>query len=422
MSDTTDHDAQDQSAQQEQQSAPEPAQESAQKTSPDAVPSHSAGQGDGNGPTPQTGGAAEQHSQPGAAGGNPAPEYGAYAPGYAPGQPYYGQPYSQPAAGQAPYGGQGYGQPGYGQQPYGQPGYGQPGYGWQGGYPPYGQPYNPQYGQQPYGYGQGGQQPYNAGQQGAPYGQPYGYPQGGQQSYGQGGQQQYGPQGYAQPGANAQQNRQTPTDHPTDQAGGWWGRAEFSPFKLIEEKLSHRAVTTIRIIYGVIGVAALVIGACLFIFPFKTLALLALALGIYFIISGAVRVVTAFVEPNLPGGWRVLDVIVGILLAVGGLFVVKNWTVSGTALALMLTLFVGFGWIVEGVMSLVESWKLPHSGWAIAYAIISIIAGAVVLFSPTTATVWLVIFGAIAMVAMGVVSIVRAFTFGSHTGSNQAAQ
>ena len=56
------------------------------------------------------------------------------------------------------------------------------------------------------------------------------------------------------------------------------------------------------------------LGAALLLVPNKTLALAALLLGVYFVISGVVRIVSALVEPGLPGGWRVLDVFVGILL------------------------------------------------------------------------------------------------------------
>ena len=73
---------------------------------------------------------------------------------------------------------------------------------------------------------------------------------------------------------------------------------------------------------------------------------------------------------------------------------------------------VGFGWIMEGVMALVESWRIPRSGWAIAYAIISIVAGFVVLMSPLSSTVFMVIFGGCAMVVMGITAVIRAFTFG----------
>jgi len=92
--------------------------------------------------------------------------------------------------------------------------------------------------------------------------------------------------------------------------------------------------------------------------------------------------------------------------------VVRNYGMTGQTLALLITLMVGFGWIMEGVLSLVESWRIPHSGWAIAYAIISIIAGFVVLMSPLSSAVFMIIFGGCAMVVMGITSVIRAFTFG----------
>ncbi len=55
---------------------------------------------------------------------------------------------------------------------------------------------------------------------------------------------------------------------------------------------------------------------------------------------------------------------------------------------------------------------IQGSGWAIAYGIISILAGFVLLCMPIASTVWLIIFGGCAMIVMGVFAIIRAFTFG----------
>lgn len=229
---------------------------------------------------------------------------------------------------------------------------------------------------------------------GNPYGTPYGAPNARQPQ--QEGSGQQGWYGFSyQPG----------------QPGGM-PNANFNIFRLFEEWLPDKAKTKIRVIYGVVGLAAIALGLALLLTPNKTLALVALLLGVYFVISGVVRIVTSLVEPGLPAGWRVLDVIVGILLAFGGVVVVRNYGLTGQTLAMMVTMMVGFGWTIEGVMSLVESWRMPHSGWAIAYAVISIIAGMVVVLSPLSSTVFLVIFGGCAMVAMGVMAMVRAFTFG----------
>ena len=138
----------------------------------------------------------------------------------------------------------------------------------------------------------------------------------------------------------------------------------------------------------------------------------AIVLGIYFLISGVVRIVSSLVEMGLPAGWRILGVLIGIILVIGGIVIFKNVTMSTAMLAIMFTLIVGICWIMEGVMALAESWSVPSSGWAIAYAIISIIAGFVLLCMPMASTLWLIIFGGCAMVVMGICAIVRAFTFG----------
>lgn len=186
----------------------------------------------------------------------------------------------------------------------------------------------------------------------------------------------------------------------------------FNLFRLMEELLPQRAKNTIRALYGVIGVAAVVLGVALLAWPGKTLGLLAIALGIYFVVSGAVRIVSAVVTLGLPAGWRVLDVGLGALLAIGGVAMFRNAVLSGQTLAVFVTLVVGIGWIMEGVMALAESWRLPSSGWAVLYAVISIIAGTVVLFSPISSMVFLVIFAGCSLLVMGVSAIVRAFAFG----------
>ena len=185
-----------------------------------------------------------------------------------------------------------------------------------------------------------------------------------------------------------------------------------SPFKLVEEWLPQQAKNAIRGVYGVLGVVALILGLALLIWPGATLKVAAIALGAYFVVSGVIRIVTVVVELGLPGGWRVLDILIGVLLTVGGVIVLKNAALSGATLAVLITMVVGLGWMMEGVMALVESWRMPSSGWAVVYALLSIVAGFIVLFSPVSSTAWLILFGGCALIVLGVVAIVRAFTFG----------
>lgn len=219
---------------------------------------------------------------------------------------------------------------------------------------------------------------------------------------------------YGQPtaGANGNPYANPYADQTSNPYANQAGPYAADPFKLIEDSLPATAKNVVRGVYGVIGVAAVALGAALLFWPKATLSTAAILLGIYFVISGVVRVVTAFVEIGLPGGWRVLDVLIGILLTLGGVMMLKNAVLSGQTLAVFVTLAVGFGWMMEGFMALIESWRLPSSGWAVLYAILSIVAGFVVLLSPLDSTVWLVIFAAVSLMVMGVVAIIRAFTFG----------
>ncbi|ATU20392.1 HdeD family acid-resistance protein [Bifidobacterium choerinum] len=192
-----------------------------------------------------------------------------------------------------------------------------------------------------------------------------------------------------------------------DSPNGNW-----SPFRLVEQSLPTGAKNAVRIAYAVIGLAALALGICLLVWPGKTLVVACIMLGIYFLISGIVRIVSSIVEVGLPAGWRVLGILIGIILIIGGLVTLRYTAFSTATLAIMFTLIVGICWILEGVMALAESWSMPSSGWAIAYAIISIIAGFAILCMPAASTVALIIFGGCAMIVMGIVAIVRAFTFG----------
>ncbi|WEV42445.1 HdeD family acid-resistance protein [Bifidobacterium sp. ESL0682] len=329
------------------------------------------------------------------------PEYGAYAPNgmngnqsqtgdaYTQSGSQNSQDYGQYAGNQGgsnanPYQYNGQSQQNQNQSPYN--GYGPNGYG------PYATDPN-QYQQQQYQY-----------QNGNPYGNGNAYNNAnanGQYQYAQGGQQpNYGgsnngwKQQSAQPGSNE-----------------WW---RMNPFKLVEEWLPSQAKKAIRIGYGVVGIVALLLGLALLIWPGKTLVVVAVILGIYFVVSGVIRIIGAISENGLPGGWRVLDIFVGIILVIGGVSMLKNTAISTALLTILVTLTVGIGWIMEGIMALVETWRLPKSGWAIFYAIISILAGIVVLFSPFTSVILLVIFAGIAMVVMGILAIVRAFCFGKN--------
>ncbi|MBP3035432.1 DUF308 domain-containing protein [Arthrobacter sp. zg-ZUI100] len=171
--------------------------------------------------------------------------------------------------------------------------------------------------------------------------------------------------------------------------------------------LTRTAVRTIRGGLALTGVLSIVLGALVLFWPEATLEVIAFLFGLFFLVAGAVRVITGLVTPLL-GGLRVLNILTGVLLFIFGVVAMRNPLASLAVLALA----IGVAWIVEGIMALAETESGGSRWYAIAYGVISIIAGIVVLFLPVGSLTTLVIFGGIFLVVLGIVEVVRAFTFG----------
>ena len=119
--------------------------------------------------------------------------------------------------------------------------------------------------------------------------------------------------------------------------------------------MAGKAVKAVRWIYATTGVLALVAGIALLFAPAKSLVFLTTVLGFYFVITAAIRLFTAVFEPLLPTGWRVTSIISNLLIILGGVIILRNQAFSTATLTTLVVVVAGFGWIVEGVMSILES-------------------------------------------------------------------
>lgn len=176
--------------------------------------------------------------------------------------------------------------------------------------------------------------------------------------------------------------------------------------------MTRSAVNGVRAALGISGAVAAILGIVLLFWPTKTLGALAIFLGIYFVVAGVLRLGVGIFSRGITGGIRTLNIILGILLVFAGVIALKNVAIATAALVIFAVAFIGVGWIIEGVMVLAESGRAASSGWAIAYGILSILAGIVVLVLPASSAAFLIIFAAISLIVLGIIGIVRAFTFG----------
>ncbi|GAA5197675.1 HdeD family acid-resistance protein [Microbacterium jejuense] len=171
------------------------------------------------------------------------------------------------------------------------------------------------------------------------------------------------------------------------------------------------AVNGIRTALGIGGVLALIVGILILVWPGKTAAVVTAIIAIYAIAAGLVYAGLGIFSKT-KGGWaRVGHIVLGILFIIAGVVALFNLAASTAWLALFIGILVGIMWIVEGIVALSTLGDASSKGWSIFFAILSIIAGIIVLFSPVWGTIVLWWILGISLIVLGIINIVRAFTF-----------
>jgi len=171
------------------------------------------------------------------------------------------------------------------------------------------------------------------------------------------------------------------------------------------------AVNGIRTALGIGGVLALIVGILILVWPGKTFAVVTAIIAIYAIAAGLVYAGLGIFSKT-KGGWaRIGHILLGVLFIIAGVVALFNLTASSAWLLLFIGILVGIMWIVEGIVALSTLGDASSKGWSIFFAILSIIAGVIVLFSPVWGTIVLWWILGISLIVLGIINIVRAFTF-----------
>ncbi|KAF2412925.1 hypothetical protein B1729_12590 [Microbacterium sp. B35-04] len=171
------------------------------------------------------------------------------------------------------------------------------------------------------------------------------------------------------------------------------------------------AVNGIRTALGVGGVLALIVGILILVWPGKTAAVVTVIIAIYAIAAGLVYAGLGIFSKT-KGGWaRVGHIALGILFIIAGVVALFNIGQTTAWLALFLGILIGIMWIVEGIVALSTLGDAASKGWSIFFAILSIIAGIIVLFAPVWGVIVLWWILGISLIVLGIINIVRAFTF-----------
>lgn len=156
------------------------------------------------------------------------------------------------------------------------------------------------------------------------------------------------------------------------------------------------------------GLAAVGFGIAVLAWPTKAAVALTGVIAVYAIVAGLVYAALGIFSKGLGAGGRIGHILLGVIYAIAGVYAFSSLQQSAAFLALFLTIMVGVMWVIEGFTALFTLGQSGSKILTIVFAIISVIAGVTLLSSPLWGAVFLWWFLGIALVALGVLNVIRA--------------
>jgi uncharacterized membrane protein HdeD (DUF308 family) len=156
------------------------------------------------------------------------------------------------------------------------------------------------------------------------------------------------------------------------------------------------------------GIATVVLGLVLMIWPDATVVVVAILVGLYLLLTGVFLIVAGFESDTGGTGMRVLSAVAGVASLLLGIFAFRDISHAITILALI----IGLGWVIRGIADLMDGFAkpgLPARGWVIFMGALSLVAGIVVLVWPDItlqALVWVI---GLWLVVLGVIEVIGSF-------------
>ena len=155
------------------------------------------------------------------------------------------------------------------------------------------------------------------------------------------------------------------------------------------------------------GVVSILLGGAMMIWPKATVAVVAILLGAWLLVNGVFSLVASFASDGDTGA-RVLAGIAGALSILLGVMCFRGIFQAVEILAL----FVGIGWLMRGIFETVAGVQArgrPGRTWTIVIGLLSIVAGIVVLVWPAPSLVVLAWISGIWLVVLGIFECIAAF-------------
>jgi len=152
------------------------------------------------------------------------------------------------------------------------------------------------------------------------------------------------------------------------------------------------------------GVVTIVVGVLALAWPGITLLVIAILFAIQLLVAGVVYVIRSFADSETSGGWRALEGLVGALSFLVGLLLLRSPLQTLAIIALL----IGAWWVVSGVLTTISAFTdtaATSRSWALVSGLISVAAGFVVLLLPAISLTALVIVLGVVLIVQGAVAV-----------------
>lgn len=160
------------------------------------------------------------------------------------------------------------------------------------------------------------------------------------------------------------------------------------------------------------GLVTFGLGLVLVLWPEQTLKVLAILIGIQFILTGLLRLVLAVASKQADGGTRAMAGVFGALALVLGLLCLRDPLQT----VLVISMILGVWWLAAGLIDIVGALRSREShrrGWNVALGVLSAAAGGFLLVAPEVSLTALVVVAAVWLFSYGFIAIVAAFVLRS---------
>jgi len=153
------------------------------------------------------------------------------------------------------------------------------------------------------------------------------------------------------------------------------------------------------------GIAGIILGLMLITAPGATLLVIITFLGFYWLITGVLALVRVFVDRSIPWIWSLLSGIVGIL---AGLLVLRHPLLATVTVPTILVIILGVQGLIMGVLEIIEGFKGGGIG-SFILGVLNVLVGVLLLSSPIAAALVVPLVFGILLLIEGVAHIVWAF-------------